>query len=92
MLISDRIAFAIDTPRPLDFDLAAGPPLDFEVADYAVAYRALPAYDGPVVVTPSSAQQVLSTTDKSLYADIVVGPIPDNYGLIAWDGSTLTVS
>ena len=49
-------------------------------------------YQGAYTVTPSSTQQTLSTRDLLLDDDITIEPIPDNYGLITWDGSTLTVS
>ena len=57
------------------------------------AMRAIyPVYDGPVEITPSEEAQTLDTTMKSLLENIVINPIPDNYGLSTWDGSTLTVS
>lgn len=49
-------------------------------------------YKGQTVVTPSSERQVLQTTGFLMPADIVIEPIPSNYGLITWDGVTLTVS
>mgnify|MGYP003290118278 CR=1 FL=1 len=49
-------------------------------------------YDGPYEVTPTDQEQILSTSDKVLAADIVIEPIPSNYGLITWDGSVITVS
>ena len=49
-------------------------------------------YDGPYEVTPSSQKQTLATANKSLSKNVIVGPIPSNYGLITWNGSTLTVS
>ena len=52
----------------------------------------LPEYEGAVHVVPSEEEQVLSTANKSVYDDIVIEAIPNNYGLITWDGSVLTVS
>ena len=49
-------------------------------------------YHGSYDVTPSAEAQTLETAGKTLTLDIVVEPIPSNYGLITWDGSTLTVS
>ena len=49
-------------------------------------------YPGPYEVTPSSSSQTLGTNDMRMTDDIVVMPIPSNYGLITWNGSTLTVS
>lgn len=50
------------------------------------------AYDGPYEVTPSAVEQVLPTTHHTMTGDLVVNPIPGNYGLITWDGAVLTVS
>lgn len=51
-----------------------------------------PEYHGAVTVTPSADRQTLTTQDLYLTTDITIEPIPNNYGLITWDGSTLTVS
>lgn len=42
-------------------------------------------------VVPSSEQQELPTANKILTMDIIVDPIPSNYGQIIWNGSTLNV-
>jgi hypothetical protein len=49
-------------------------------------------YQGTYEVTPTETTQVLATSGKRLTEDIIVHPIPSNYGQISWDGSTLTVS
>lgn len=49
-------------------------------------------YEGAVEVTPSDEQQTLQTAGLIVPNNIVVNPIPSNYGLITWDGSTLTIS
>ncbi len=49
-------------------------------------------YAGTVDVTPSSTIQTLATAGMVVDADIVIEAIPNNYGLITWDGSALTVS
>lgn len=49
-------------------------------------------YTGPMTVTPSRFSQTLLTNERYLTGNITVNPIPSNYGLITWDGSTLTVS
>lgn len=49
-------------------------------------------YDGSYEITPSSETQTLSTTGKLLSRDLKVKPVPSNYGLITWNGATLTVS
>lgn len=50
------------------------------------------AYPGPYEVTPGAEPVVLATDGHSMTADVVVAAVPSNYGLITWNGSTLTVS
>lgn len=52
----------------------------------------LPAYTGPINITPSENTQVLQTADKTVLQNIVIGSIPSNYGLITWDGTKLTIT
>ena len=59
-------------------------------AKYAVAVPSI--YDGSYEITPSADAQTLHTADKMLSGDIIINPIPTNYGQITWNGSTLTVS
>lgn len=49
-------------------------------------------YTGETVITPTQEEQVLATTGLIIPTDITIKPIPSNYGLITWNGSTLTVS
>jgi hypothetical protein len=49
-------------------------------------------YDGPYEVTPSRETQTLGTNGKQATADIVVNPIPSNYGLVTWNGAYLMIS
>ena len=53
---------------------------------------AVDEYSGPYEFPPGNAPQVVEIANKKATADITIGPISDNYGLITWDGSTLTVS
>lgn len=49
-------------------------------------------YRGDYEVTPSTETQVLQTQDMLMGENVVVHPIPSNYGLITWNGAVLTVS
>lgn len=49
-------------------------------------------YEGQTTVTPTQETQVLQTAGLVVSQNIIVNPIPSNYGLITWDGSTITVS
>lgn len=51
-----------------------------------------PYFTGEYVVTPSTDVQTIQIGGKTAKQNIIVNPIPSNYGLITWDGSTLTVS
>lgn len=51
-----------------------------------------PDYEGEYEFTPSAETQTLPSTDTITHMDIVINPIPSNYGLITWNGATLTVS
>jgi hypothetical protein len=60
-------------------------------AQTAVIEWAGDPYEGPYTVTPTEQEQRISTRGKQLTADLVVNPIPQNYGKISWDGMSLTV-
>lgn len=49
-------------------------------------------YDGDYEFTPSTSPQIIGIEDKMAVQDIVINPIPNNYGLITWDGTKITVS
>lgn len=49
-------------------------------------------YSGATTVTPSSEAQTLETGGHVLLENITIEPIPSNYGLITWNGSTISVS
>ena len=49
-------------------------------------------YSGTIDITPTEQAQTIPTSGYMMRTDIVVEPIPSNYGLITWDGTTLTVS
>lgn len=49
-------------------------------------------YSGPYEFIPSQNQQTIHINGKTATQDITINSIPNNYGLITWDGSVLTVS
>lgn len=49
-------------------------------------------YMGPYEVTPTQGEQTIRAEGMMLTRDIVVNPIPSNYGLITWNGAVITVS
>ena len=49
-------------------------------------------YEGSYDFTPSEEEQTIAIDHKMATQDITIQPIPTNYGLITWNGTTLTVS
>lgn len=58
----------------------------------SISTGSIPAYHGETTITPSTEEQVISCGGLAMPTDIVVEAIPSNYGLITWDGVTLSVS
>lgn len=56
-----------------------------DIGSYAI-------FDGAYAVTPTAQTQTLETANMALSANVIINPIPSNYGLITWNGSHLTVS
>lgn len=52
----------------------------------------LDPYEGAYEVTPTQETQILPTELRLIERNIVVNPIPSNYGRITWNGTVLTVS
>lgn len=57
--------------------------IEVPVADY---------YEGEYTITPTAAAQTIPVIGKTMRRNLIVDPIPSNYGLITWNGSALTVS
>lgn len=49
-------------------------------------------YLGEYEYTPTRETQTIEIAGKLAAQNIIINPIPQNYGLISWNGSTLTVS
>lgn len=49
-------------------------------------------FQGEYEYTPTQNEQVIEIEGLRATQNITVNPIPSNYGLITWNGSTLTVS
>lgn len=65
--------------------------LGLEIVDTYIRGEGQP-YEGAYEVTPTQYAQVLPTSGRELSQDVIVNPIPSNYGLITWNGSVLRVS
>lgn len=54
-------------------------------------YVDVQTYTGEYEVTPSAETQTLNTDGLRLTRNVTVNPIPQNYGLITYNGAVLTV-
>lgn len=45
-----------------------------------------PTYDGPTEITPTRSTQAFQTNGQVVLTDLIVNPIPSNYGLITDHG------
>lgn len=50
------------------------------------------SFEGPYEWTPSEDTQTVPISGKTATQNIVISPIPSNYGLITYNGSVITVS
>lgn len=65
--------------------------MDGEVGTFTTV-RVADYYTGPTTFTPTAEVQEIETQGLTIPENITINPIPNNYGLITWNGSTLTVS
>lgn len=81
---------AIDLTYPLSY---AGTVQAYDLGvDTAIETITGDHYTGPTEVTPTTEAQILETRGLFMDQHITIAPIPNNYGLITWDGNVLTVS
>ena len=83
-LAVDSVAVPIGVTND-NVSLTVGVGLSYASSDY-------PYYTGEYEFTPTQDTQTVQTKGHVLTEDIVINPIPSNYGLITWNGSVLTVS
>ena len=84
------IKFKIKDSGPVKFHINSGATI-FRT-NMAIVAKPMDVYEESYEFTPSASTQIIPVKDKTPYADITINPIPNNYGLITWNGATLTVS
>lgn len=75
-----------------EISLGVSEPTTVEMTVSGLVYVDYPQYEGETTVTPTQETQVLQTIGTLVTDNITINPIPNNYGLISWNGSVLTVS
>lgn len=75
----------------IDITLATQPEtIIADIGEFTIIDRE--AYTGAYVFTPTEDTQTVEIKDRAASENITINPIPSNYGLITWNGTTLTVS
>ena len=64
---------------------------NMNMVEIGVAHRPLAMYNGPYSFTPTEEQQTVAISGRLAEQDIIIQPIPHNYGRIEWDGSSLNI-
>lgn len=49
-------------------------------------------YEGEYTFTPSAEAQTIAINGKVALHNITIQPIPSNYGLVSWNGATLSIT
>lgn len=62
------------------------------VEGVVIQYDSHSVYTGEYEITPSSEVQTIPIANFIASQNITINPIPQNYGLISWNGSYLTIS
>ena len=68
------------------------PEIKMKIAPAKVVYQGGEAYEGDYEITPSEELQTLPTANRQLARDIVVAPIPKNYGRITYSGGGIIIT
>ena len=83
---------SVDLSETQEHDVA--PEIQDNVWEYSMESTGdiIETYGGPYTAIPASERQTLFTEKLRMAENVIVEPIPPNYGLITWNGSVLTVS
>lgn len=84
LTVSDNIV-------PLDLEASGNIEVSPEVVT-RISHGDYDEYQGAYEFTPTTEAQTIPTDHLVLMDNITIDPIPNNYGLITWDGVTLMVS
>lgn len=68
------------------------PEIKMKIAPAKVVYQGGVTYEGNYEITPSEELQTLPTANRQLARNIVVAPIPQNYGRITYNGGGIIIT
>lgn len=81
------VRLKVDEGAATALSVGDAPATTWSSAEY-IPYRVteLPDWEGPYEVTPSDSEQVLEVDGHAMRGNLVVKPIPSNWGRITWGG------
>ena len=85
------IKLAVNTNETAALVVSGSESVGLNAESYIAVDRTI-VYDGSYEWTPTDEIQTIEIAGKKAIDHIKINPVPQNYGLITWNGSTLTVS
>lgn len=83
----------VENANEIEFEIISDNQIDFGFdTQVNVTTSNIPTYDGEYEVTPSEESVTLHTANLAMLRDVVINPIPSNWGKIGWNGAYLTVT
>lgn len=89
MNVYGRITGSLSAPKTLEGSLSSAVTL---LGNLTIPTSASQIYDGEYEFTPTEQTQVIAIEYKEALQDIVINPIPQNYGRITYNGISIRVS
>lgn len=87
----DNVDFSVNDGQPVHLRIDGGNCVDLNIGGEIYGVET-PPYEGAYEATPTQSTQLFATEGKRMLHDFTVNPIPHNYGLITYNGSTIMVS
>lgn len=87
-MASFNITFTEDEPFVVDFTSDEGFTADFS---HTVRIGEVHPYDGEYEIYPSDVEQTFSVATLTMRQNLIIHAVPNTYGHIGWNGSTLSV-
>lgn len=78
--------------EPNSVNLRPGEAGKVHLSGYTYIQAGADPFTGEYEYTPTDTAQVIEIENKRATQNIIINPIPSNYGRITWNGSVLTVS
>lgn len=88
--MNDDLILVLEDSSPIGLVIEdSSSPLTLTLGDGETEY---PVYDGATEFTPTRSVQTVITARRVLLDNITINPIPQNYGLVTYNGSVITIT